>query len=806
MSNTQKFKYTKYSTVRSFLDIEAQVDSEEEDDDEEPESNDFIDDAPPVPCEPSPSGGATNPTPQPHTEHGSHQREHAENVDEAERIISRYRETRKEAHVHDDDADMYESGWKESIRFMPSIHDPSLWRVDVKRGSESMVVFTVFERAISRGIPVGTAFCRKGIPGAVYIEGNYDDCISVLDGISTVYIRRRQAKSLIQLVSLGDRVGLLRSSESVLGPTLTPASFVRIRNRSSNRNDLGYINSISEDGVAEIFVVPRKPTAIRGNRGRAELLLEKQYDKEKDHYVAPLPLTDDNHILGLRICHIPAHQLQLTSVNPTLWELALFEASPLFQPSKRLPSDTSDLVEHRFAKATKKVLESVDKDTIKSFTNLILTHRRSALPLCPDDPVIAVSGIFTGIQGTVTEVSKYSAFISTSALASYAMFEVPISQLLAQEPPSIGSMAMVDSGPYRGVSGIVMSLTEDDCVVIDPKTVPKQQIEIPVWELSRRFHVGDYISASSHTVKFCEPDAPIAAQVSQQVRVQPQDDPFRGLEVLIIGKHVLKGRTGYIVGHFYQKPDWLRTSAKSTGITNHEPEEGAREEGTRLVFSVNEGINMTSYSSLIGAEHLLERFSGLPILAAVNLPRCLLKPPNVPPRLRAATPPFQSEDDYLSFSEEEDPIPHSTQHRKVGVIIRRTTGMNCQGKFVSKPFHRGAHEGRQGSVVITKALKDSMSSVMVRVEDQTNLSFRIKYLDPLQDEVLFNVGVRVVIIGPDSYGLTNEVGRYGWITACVYELPAQQRLIHIEPQTWTYFPISSLCYSGELIEWDSQLV
>ncbi|KAJ8507029.1 hypothetical protein ONZ45_g10558 [Pleurotus djamor] len=141
---------------------------------------------------------------------------------------------------------------------------------------------------------------------------------------------------------------------------------------------------------------------------------------------------------------------------------------------------------------------------------------------------------------------------------------------------------------------------------------------------------------------------------------------------------------------------------------------------------------------------------------------------------------------------------------KVKVVIRGTTEGDVNGVHRAA-YRAGRYEGMEGTVVVTKALVDERSSVNVRVQDQTNRLFKIMYLDPLQKPSIFIVAARVVIIGPDIEGDTVHEGKYGFVSACAYPLAERTRLLFMQPNLWGYYDIGSLCFSGDIAEWQGGL-
>lgn len=94
-------------------------------------------------------------------------------------MAERYKETVQEDNsdldqeLSEEDQQMYDEDERQNL--LPSVKDPSLWQVRVKRGSEKMAVLALMNKAIdfaSRGSPLSilSATCVDTVEGFIYVE------------------------------------------------------------------------------------------------------------------------------------------------------------------------------------------------------------------------------------------------------------------------------------------------------------------------------------------------------------------------------------------------------------------------------------------------------------------------------------------------------------------------------------------------------------------------------------------------------------------------------------------------------------
>ncbi|KAJ8519832.1 hypothetical protein ONZ45_g3260 [Pleurotus djamor] len=568
------------------------------------------------------------------------------------------------------------------------IADVDMWRVNVKRGYETKIVVTIGRKAFDLSIPIANAFCRDEIPGCVYIQCTYTDGIAVLEGIHGVRLRRRQKHALIELVSFGDRVALLGRSTQRPGPSV--ASFVRIQNQSIYRDSLAYVHKIDPSSCfATVYLVPRQKNSTIHSSTKPSLARSSHSVHGESQ--TPEPITDENHIHGLEVRNVPFRCLRLTSIYPTDLEMSLFNSSPLsnFDPV--------------FAHALKRLGQSGFE---------------------PGERAMVIGGPYNGLHGTILEVCDRYAIISTMLASEDGLFEVPLDHLLSYSNRlAAGSSVSVSQGPYLGLSGHITTLNSQYAIV-EPSTSTSLQIDVSMWHLSRKIEVGEYVAIiegenyglSGFVVAVDQPIVEIyicdsVGQVEEPqmvcdlcMHVKPCATPskfslpetnvrldathlrkenFSGMEVYVKYHPTLKGLDGYIVGNRYER----------------------RQQNSRLVdvlvCEVNPGIKMTSFTTPVDAEFLYEKYTKLPIVKAVHLPRVFRRPVSLPPPRTTSTPPPPKEETWSEIIDKTpEPPSHSAMRgRKCEVVIEGTTGI-IGGAHATIPYRGGRYEGHKGYTVI----------------------------------------------------------------------------------------------------------
>ncbi len=135
------------------------------------------------------------------------------------------------------------------------------------------------------------------------------------------------------------------------------------------------------------------------------------------------------------------------------------------------------------------------------------------------------------------------------------------------------------------------------------------------------------------------------------------------------------------------------------------------------------------------------------------------------------------------------------RHRKLEIEVNGTK----HGKI----FRKGRFEGSQGYTVVTETIRDASKDIYVRIDstDPTPMTrIPLRFLRPKSST--FYPGLRVVIKGQTVDGQELYIGSYGFVGVSEYELEYDVRLIYVLPSgPYAYFALSSLCPSGDKVEW-----
>ena len=157
------------------------------------------------------------------------------------------------------------------------------------------------------------------------------------------------------------------------------------------------------------------------------------------------------------------------------------------------------------------------------------------------------------------------------------------------------------------------------------------------------------------------------------------------------------------------------------------------------------------------------------------------------------------------------------QKKRLDIHIRGTT---------VKIWHNGAYENACGFLVLTKPLKSTNDSVIVKIGyNQSKIYFPLHYIFPqvttersmfvsrsAASPIVKTIGERVVIIGNDVEGKSDYIGHHAVVIRCMWPLPYDQGCLQILTTgpnwgTIRYFSDMSLCRSdtGEL-DWFGTMV
>ena len=139
---------------------------------------------------------------------------------------------------------------------LPSVEDPSIWRVGVKQGKEKEVILLLMRRIEEREhsknpVPIISAFQREGtMAGHIYVEAlKQGDIAIALEGISNSY--HRSKTTLINIKEMPDLLRVAKSKE------LQPGGYVRLK-KGHYSGDLAQIEDVETNGLkASLRIIPR---------------------------------------------------------------------------------------------------------------------------------------------------------------------------------------------------------------------------------------------------------------------------------------------------------------------------------------------------------------------------------------------------------------------------------------------------------------------------------------------------------------------------------------------------------------------
>ncbi|KAG8631540.1 hypothetical protein KVT40_000680 [Elsinoe batatas] len=239
---------------------------------------------------------------------------------------------------------------------LPSVDDPSIWRLKCKPGKEREVIFNIMKRIEDRAgtrepLQVISAFERGGVmSGSLYVEARtLADITSGLEGMQNVYLGSKPL-----LVPIGEMPDLLRVRKS---KELQVGHFVRIK-RGKYSGDLAQINDVEPNGVeVELRVIPRLDYGLNEDANAAfdsgivkrkrpggfgatsggpkppqRLFSENEAKKKHSRFLSmnaglsghSFQYMGETYEEGYLIKSFKANHLQTEDVNPTLEEVTKF--------------------------------------------------------------------------------------------------------------------------------------------------------------------------------------------------------------------------------------------------------------------------------------------------------------------------------------------------------------------------------------------------------------------------------------------------------------------------------------------------
>lgn len=236
---------------------------------------------------------------------------------------------------------------------LPSVDDPTIWRIKCKPGKEREVVFAIMKRIEDRAgtrepLQLISAFERGGVmSGNLYCEARVvTDVTSALEGLQNVYMGTKP-----MLIPITEMPDLLRTRKS---KSLEPGMYVRVK-RGKYAGDLAQIDEVESNGTeVTLRLIPRLDYGLNddvnaaadnkrkrfgfgsntGPRPPQRLFSENEARKRHGRYLTKgtgftantWTYMNDTYVDGFLIKDYKANHLQSEDVNPTLEEVTKFAA------------------------------------------------------------------------------------------------------------------------------------------------------------------------------------------------------------------------------------------------------------------------------------------------------------------------------------------------------------------------------------------------------------------------------------------------------------------------------------------------
>lgn len=249
-----------------------------------------------------------------------------------------------------------DSGITPQRLLLPSVDDPSIWRLKCKPGKEREVIFNIVKRIEDRAgtrepVQIISAFERGGVmSGYLYVEARtLADVMSGLEGMQNVYMG-----SKAMLIPIGEMPDLLRVRKS---KELQPGMYVRVK-RGKYSGDLAQIDDVEANGTeVTLRIIPRldyglnddanagfengvvkrkRPGGFGASSGAAKppqrLFNETEAKKRTGRFLSmntglsgrSWTYFGDTYEDGYLIKSFKSNHLQTEDVNPTLEEVTRF--------------------------------------------------------------------------------------------------------------------------------------------------------------------------------------------------------------------------------------------------------------------------------------------------------------------------------------------------------------------------------------------------------------------------------------------------------------------------------------------------
>ncbi|GAW07474.1 transcription elongation factor spt5 [Lentinula edodes] len=341
---------------------------------------------------------------------------------------------------------------------MPSVHDASLWQVRVKPGREREIVFSLMRKSLdleytAKPMSILSAFQRDSLPGMIYVEAKSSQQVAqACAGLVGVYPSRG-----IHLVPIDEMSLLLLIKKVDAGEKIIPGTWVRLK-RGKYAGDLAQVVDVTENGdevgvrfVPRIDLNPREderglgrkrkkgndPTSNNNPSARPPQRLfnyeevlkvygRTAVSKRGQVYV----FFQDTYKDGFIEKDVKLNSIILEDVNPTLDEITMFNSN---NPLEESLVDLSIIAE---------------------------ASRKAALAvLQPGDHIEVFQGEQSGVHGIVQEIQGETLTITALGLDLEGQkIDLPARSVRKRFKP--GDHVKVMQGKNAGETGLVVAVSD----------------------------------------------------------------------------------------------------------------------------------------------------------------------------------------------------------------------------------------------------------------------------------------------------------------------------------------------------------
>ncbi|KAK4995172.1 transcription elongation factor spt5 [Elasticomyces elasticus] len=357
---------------------------------------------------------------------------------------------------------------------LPSVEDPSIWRVKVKQGKEREVIMALQKRIEDRmgsrdPLLITAAFERGGgtMAASIYVEARREaDVLAALDGLQFAYLGSKPL-----LVPIKEMPDLLRTRKT---KPLEPGMYVRIK-RGKHIGDLAMIEEVETNGVdVTLKIIPRLDyglnedasgpmvdsgavgaaqkrkrqsglgLTVQGARPPQRLFSESDAKKKHSRYLQrnggfsnSWVYHGDTYVDGFLIKEFKSNVLQTEHVDPKLEEVT------------------------RFASGAEDGTENLDLSALAA-----TLKNSSSADFLPGDTVKVIYGEQSGISGKAVSVHAEIVKIAvTSGALSGQTIEAPVKALrkLFQEGDHV---KIIGGSKYFDEVGMVVKIKDDQVTLL----------------------------------------------------------------------------------------------------------------------------------------------------------------------------------------------------------------------------------------------------------------------------------------------------------------------------------------------------